>query len=323
MTSRRRSLGATVVALAIAATVGCGPAPTPVSTAQPPPCPTFGSTEPASGPPPGGGSLITHLRNVQVQASACVDEVAFLFTGAAPGWSVGFESELASSLAVRLEPASGSDRWPGADRAVYDGPSILTPVEPSGVLRVRQVTDTGTVTSWAIELPFRRPFEVVRRDEQLVIRLPVASRRATRCAVPGTDLSVGYPSEWFAELGDRWACRYFDPAPFVVHPATDDFRWSVTVQPADAPAPVVLERMLGTTGEVVAGPAIVGGLPATVLDVVEGGEGLLPAGFGYRVYVVATSGPALVIMGAASPPGAQVLLDRRATDRIAERVRAG
>ena len=324
MTDRRRSVGAAVVALAIAATMGCGPGPASTPTSQPPPCPVFGSTEPASGPPqPGGRSPLSHLRNIQVQGSACVDEVAFLFTGSVPGWSVAFDGALTASLAVRLEPASGSEHWAGSDRAVYDGPSVLTPAAPSGVLQVRQVLDTGTVTRWLITLPYRRPFEVVTRDEQLVIRLPATSRRSTRCVVSGTDLSVGYPSEWFAELGDRWACRYFDPAPFVVHPATDDFRWSVTVQLADAPADVVLDRMLRASGDVVARPTQVGGLPATVLDVVEGGDGLLPAGFRHRAYVVSRGGPALLIMGAAAAPGAMVLVNQRDVDRIAEQVRAG
>lgn len=320
MNHGRRSAGVAVLALVIGALAGCGAAPTPTSMSTP--CPVFGSTEPASGAPGlAPPTSVARLRNVQVQGSACVDEVAFLFAGGVPGWSVAFDGPLAARLAVRLEPASGSEHRAGVDRAVYDGPSVLTPAAPSDVHEVREVFDTGTVASWAIDLPYRRPFEVVTRDEQLVIRVPAVRHRPTRCAVPGTDLSVGYPPEWFAELGDRWACRYFDPAPFVVHPATDDFRWSVTVQLADAPADVVLDRMLRASGAVVTRPTQVGGLPATVLDVVESGEGLLPAGFRRRAYVVRTSGRAVLILGAAAPPGPGVVLHRRAVDRIAEQVR--
>lgn len=331
---------AAIAAFAVATVAaGCGSASTSSPTTSPPAaCPTFGSTADASGPVAVTRSpAIALLNNVQVQASGCVDELSFLFLGGLPGWSVGYRDgpltedpsgvvvQVAGTahLVVRFQPAAGVDLGQGQPVTVYDGPTDMRPSAPSGVAELRRLGDFESVTSWAIGLDGRRPFQAVVRGDRLVIRLAAAIPRPTRCRLGAAGVSIGYPAEWYGEFSDRWACQYFDPAPFVVHPATNDFRWAVTVEAADGPAARVVARAASGTAHVTSHPARVGGLAATVLDVTESGQGLLPRGFSYRMYVVDTGPRALTITGAAAPPGSPPAASRANVDRFAELVQPG
>ena len=219
---------------------------------------------------------------------------------------------------MRLEPASGVDLSADSARPVYDGPTTVRPSRPSGVTEIVRAGDFEAVTTWIVGLPARRPFEVVERDEQLVIRMAADAPRATGCSLAGAPLRIGYPGEWYAELSDRWACQYFDPVPFAVYPSTNDFRWQVTVVLADAPAAVVLDRLDADDSKVITSATRVGGLPATRVDVTETGSGMLPPGWGYRMYVIATDGNALTITGAAAGSGAGIASNARDVDTIAD-----
>ncbi|HET9731572.1 MAG TPA: hypothetical protein VFP54_02750 [Acidimicrobiales bacterium] len=220
-------------------------------------------------------------------------------------------------LVVRFQPASGVDLSVDPPQTTYDGPSDMAPAKPSAVAEVRRLGDFEGVNTWAIGLAERRPFEVVARSDQIVVRLAAAGVRATTCDSTGTRLRVGYPPGWYAELSARWACRYFDPQPFVVLPATDAVNWAVTAQPADAPAPAVISR-LSAGASVQSHPTVTAGLPTTVLDVTEKGDGMYPAGYTYRVYVVATSPDAFTVMSSPAAPGPAAQRNRDAVDRLAE-----
>jgi hypothetical protein len=275
------------------------------------------------------------LRNVQVQASGCVDEVSFLFNGGMPGWSVAYADppftedpsgepvtvEGAAHLAIRLEPASGVDLSQAQPVQTYSGPSSVQPAAPSEVAEVRRLGDFEAVTTWVIGLPERRPFEVVVRAEQLVVRVLAPAPRDTRCQLADAGVTVGYPADWYAELSDSWACTYFDPQPFAVYPQTDDIRWVATVQAADVGAAEVVARMESSDAEVTKTETQVGPFGATVLDVIESGNGERPAGDRFRMYVVDTGARALTIGGAAAPPGAQADANQAAVDEIASLVR--
>lgn len=301
-------------------------------------CPGFGSLGPASGTARlARRPAVALLRNVQVQASGCVDEVAFLFRGGVPGWSAHYQrSGLvedpsgrpvalagAAHLVVRLSPASGVDHAGTRPAPVYDGPTLLHPARPSAVVALRQIGDFEAVTTWAIGLPDRRRFAVVRRPDQLVVRIAAPSRRVTRCALAGTRLTVGYPSSWFTELSDRWPCRYFDPHPFVILPATDAFSWAVTVSRAATSAAAVAasERSAGTVVRQFS--TRVAGFPATVLDLKTSGYGLYPAGWRYRLYVVNTGTRAVTIASTAAAPGSRATANATAAAEIAALLRRG
>jgi hypothetical protein len=330
-TATSTSTGATTTTTAAAGSTTTAATSTTTSAA----CGAFGSTERAAGEaalaaPPAPALLL----NVQVQASACVDEVSFLFARGMPGWSVEYRDPPfaqdpsgepvgvagASHLVVRLEPAAGVDLTQAQPIQTYDGPDAVRPVAPSSVAEVRKLGDFESVTSWVVGLPEERPFEVVVRGEQLVVRVLAPAARATSCEVPELGTTIGYPLDWYAELSDTWACQYFDPQPFAVHPHTDDVRWAATVQAADAGAAAVVARVESGDAQVTKQATQVGAFPATVLDVVESGSGALPAGFRYRMYVVDTGDRALMIVGASSPPGAQAEANAAAVDLIASLV---
>ena len=324
----RTRQGAAIVLLALVAACGAPRHGQPSGTTS---CPVEGSVRSAVGPPSVNRSpAVALLRNVQVQASGCADEVSFLFWGGTPGWSVGYqdgplhtgasgavvEAPGAAHLVVRLDPASGADTSGTGPHPTYDGPPAVTPAPPSAIARVQRLGDSESVSTWAIGLPSVRPFDVVVRGEQLVVRVIAPTRRTTRCQLAGTRVTVGYPSDWYAELSDRWACRYFDPSPFVVYPATDALSWAVSVEPADAPAPEVVARM--TNGaHVVRRETRVAGIPATLLDVTASGAGLYPDGYESRAYVVASTPNAVVVFGTPAPPGALADRNRAATERMA------
>ena len=330
-----------VVAALLLVGVSCGRSSTPTTapstttaTRAGAECSRFGGTTDLS-----GASAVTRapaialLRNVQVQTSACVDEVAFSFMGGLPGWSIGYANGPLTedpsgrpvsvtgdaALVVRFEPAAGVDLAQDQPVVTYDGPTAMTPPDPADVVELRRLGDFEAVTSWALGLRDKRPFEVVARDEQLVVRVAAHARRATRCGLPDSGVTVGYPADWYVELSDRWSCQYFDPAPFIVHPATNDFRWAVTVQVADVNAEGVLARM--SSEKLSTRATEVAGAPATVVDVVSDGRGLLPAGYTFRMYVVDIGPRALTISGASSPPGPRVEVNRAAVDRIAAMVK--
>ncbi|HEY4633017.1 MAG TPA: hypothetical protein VIH00_03785, partial [Candidatus Limnocylindrales bacterium] len=62
----------------------------------------------------------------------------------------------------------------------------------------------------------------------------------------------------------------------------------------------------------------VGGLPATRVDVTETGTGMLPSGWGYRMYVVDTGGNALTITGAAAGSEVGIASNAQDVDAIAD-----
>ena len=321
--------------------VGCGsaasPGSRPTTTVAPPTtaaaCPRFGSEGAASGGSVGAPPGSVLLRNVQVQASACVDEVAFLFWKGTPAWSAGYqEGALAldpsgqpavvagdAHLVIRFEHASGTDQSATPPQPGYDGPTDLSPGAPGGLAQIRRLGDFEGVLTWALGTA-RRPFEVVTRADQVVVRMAALAPRETRCVSPGSAVHVGYPADWYAELSPRWACRYFDPAPFVVLPATDSTTWSVTAAPADAPAATVVARM-AAGDSVRSHQARVAGVGATVVDVTTTGAGLYPAGWVFRMYVVDTTPTAFVITSRAAPAGAQADRYRAEADRIASMLR--
>jgi hypothetical protein len=271
------------------------------------------------------------LSNVQVQTSGCVDEIAFSFIGARrPAWSVGYVDgpfsadpsgrplEVAGTafLRVRLEPASGVDLSGSEAREIYDGPTAMRPGQPSDVQAVVRLGDFEAVTTWVIGLPGKRPFDVVTRDEQLVVRVSAPRPRVTRCVLAGSPLTLGYPAGWFAELSDRWACQYFDPQPFVVHPSTNDFRWSVTAQVTDAPAATVLSRWGEDDSTVIRTSTTVAGFAATRLDVTASGNGMLPAGWRFRMYVVDAGPRAVTLTGAPSGDATTIARNAAAIDAM-------
>ena len=300
-------------------------------------CPAFGSAGASSGRPAVEPSGVVLLRNIQVQASACVDEVSFLFWKGTPTWTAGYqEGSLsldpsgqpatvpgAAHLVLRLRRASGVDVSVNPPHPSYDGPTEMAPGAPSGVVGIRRLGDFEAVATWAVGLADRRPFEVVTRRNQLVLRMASPTPRVTRCTTPGSPVSIGYPSGWFAELSPRWSCRYFDPGPFVAYPATDAMDWAVTAEAADAPAATVVSRLVSPGGTVQPHRARVAGLEAMVMDVTTTGQGLYPPGYGYRIYVLPTSPTAFVISSRPSPSGPEAGRSRSAADRIASLVRTG
>lgn len=314
------------------------PAATSTTTEAPADCDPFGSLAERTAP-----AAVTRepkvalLLNVQVQASACVDEVAFTFAGGVPGYTIGYrEGPLtedpsdrpmdvagAAHLVARFEPASGFDLSVDQAPQIYDGPMAMRPPAPSGIADLQRMGDFEAVTSWVAGVDERRPFEVVTRDDQLVIRLPAPAPRETRCRVDDAGFTVGYPAGWFVELSDRWRCRYVNPEPFAIYPGNDDVRWAVTVQLADVDAASFLQRLEGGTGleRIEKAAAEVAGRKATILDLTENGEGMLPAGFQSRMYVVDAGEKALTIMGRAASAGPAVATNRAAVDTIAEAIR--
>ena len=300
------------------------PAPsTTTSTPPVPSCPSFGSFEPRSGRAVlSGEQPLALLVNVQAQASACVDEVAFTFHGGLPAYSVGYRSgPTGNELVTRFEPASGVHP---EGHAIYDGPTTMRAKAPSGVVELRRLGDSDRVLSWSIELAERRPFEVVARDEQLVVRLAPATPRETRCTEEG-GFTVGYPATWFAELSDPWACGSFHREPFVIRPGTDDVRSSVNVERLDVDAASYLDRLATSSGiaRQSRSSATVAGRPATVVDIVTDDQQPVPAGFVYRLYVVDAGPRALLISGDPAPDGPAGAQRRAEVDAIAMDVRQG
>ncbi|HET6810775.1 MAG TPA: hypothetical protein VFH50_07190 [Acidimicrobiales bacterium] len=336
MASRRQWRRVFITAIVVGALAGCGaatPSGSPPTTTAPPTtvagCPRFGSTT-ASGQPAVRPSGLVLLRNVQIQASACVDEVSFLFWKGTPSWSTGYQDGAltldpsgqpapvpgTAHLVIRFQHASGTDLSVSPTQQAYDGPTEMTPGAPSALAGLRRLGDFEGVVTWALGLPERRPFEVVTRGDHIVVRVGAATPRATSCDASGSGLRVGYPTDWYAELSTRWACRYFDPAPFVVYPATDATDWAVTVATAEAPAASVVSRT--TAGATTRSHQTrVAGLATTVLDVTTTGPGLYPPGWVFRMYVVDTIPTAFVITSRAAPAGAQADRYRAAADRIA------
>ena len=306
----------------------------PAATAR---CTPFGTTAGARGPARVTRTpAVALLRNVQVQASTCVDEVAFLFRGGTPAWSARYErgplvedpsgrtATVAGSahLVLRLRPAAGVDLSSSRPAPTYDGPAKFRPAAPSAVAEVRRLGDFEATMTWAIGLPRRWRFRVVtRHGDQLVVRIAAPAPRATRCDVPGTAARAGYPHGWFTELSPRWPCRFFAAAPFVVFPASDVTTWAVTVSQAATAAPKVVAATRASGRVVHSRTARVAGLGATVLDVVTSGRGLYPAGYRYRVYVVATRPRALLVYSAPGPPGRRTDAAQAGADRIASLLR--
>jgi len=300
------------------------------TTAAPATCNAFGGFDQSVGAAKPGDRPVALLSNVQVQASDCVDEVAFDFAGGTPGWTVAYvdppftldpsdrPAVVAGNafLRVTLRPASGVDLSASEPHQLYDGPTSMTPPLPSGIESVVELGDFEAVTTWVVGLPERRPFEVVQRDEQIVVRLAAPTPRVARCELPNAPLTLGLPAGWYAELSDRWACQYLHSSPFVVHPATNDFRWLVTAQVADVAAAEVLGRMRSGDDRIASTSTTVGGLPATRLDVTAGGSGLFPDGWRYRMYVVDTGANATTFTSAAAAPGPGVATSLAAVDGI-------
>lgn len=320
---------------------GGGPTSSTTTTAPPttaaPSCPSFGSTAARSSSavavtrvPP-----IALLRNVQVQASDCVDAVSFLFWGGMPGWSVSYRSgplsldpsgktvavEGAAHLVVRFAPASGVNLSRPSAALIYDGPTEIHPPAPSGLRELRQLGDFEAVTSWVVGLPTERPFQVATSRDHLVISFPAPSPRASRCLLASAGVSVGYPARWYAELSPRWACRFFAPHPFAVLPATDAVNWTVTVRREPRSAQQVVSDAVASGSVVQRSTTTVAGYKATVLDITESGQAMAPAGSSYRMYVVWLGSNALVLQStAARPNSALAQFNKAAVDRIAQLV---
>lgn len=277
------------------------------------------------------------LVNVQVQASACVDEVAFTFLGGLPSFTAGCRDgpftedpsdrpmDVAGTahLAVRFDPASAFDLASDDAHQHDDGPNAMRPPAPSGIADLQRIGDFEAVLSWVAGVAERRPFEVVTRDDQLVVQLPAPAPRETRCPAEGGGFTVGYPPTWFVELSDRWACRYFHADPFVIYPGTNDIRSSVTVQRSDLDAAGYLARTEGGSGfaRLTKTAGEVAGRPATIVDVITDDQGLLPAGFTCREYVVDTGAGALTIQGQWVRDGEATARHRAEVDAIALAVR--
>jgi hypothetical protein len=301
------------------------------TTAAPAPCTTFGGLDASVGRARPVDQSVSLLSNVQVQASDCVDEVAFDFAGGTPGWTVTYvdppftldPSDLPAEvpgkafLRVTLRPASGVDLSSPEPRQIYDGPTAMTPPAPSEVESVVRLGDFEAVSTWVIGLPEARPFEITQREEQIVVRIAAPAARSVRCDLAGSPLTVGLPAGWYAELSDRWACQYLHPAPFIIHPGTNDFRWLVTAYVADVNAAEVVARMRASGDERITTTATtVGRRPATRLDVTASGEGMLPAGWRYRMYVVDTGARATVFLGESAGPGPRVEANAGALDSV-------
>jgi hypothetical protein len=135
--------------------------------------------------------------------------------------------------------------------------------------------------------------------------------------VDGPSLTAGYPPGWFADLtGDR-TCRYFGPSPFVVHPGTDSSDWAVAVERADVAAAAVVDRMRTGRAATTITETKVAGRPATRIDVVSDGAGMLPAGYEFRMYVFDAGDRAIVVTGTAAPAGEKAAANRDGADTIA------
>jgi hypothetical protein len=290
-------------------------------------CAAVGGFAAASGSADLTAAGITHLSNVQIQASDCLDEIAFLFEDGAPEWSVEYVegpfSEDPSDrpvdvpgvafLRVTFRQASGFRSTEQGAKPVYDGPSAMRPPAPSGLSSVVRLGDFEAVTTWVIGLPDRRPFEVVRRTrhlpggepyrEQVVVRVAPARPRDGTCSLAGSPLDVVNPAGWFVEMSDRWPCRYFDPAPFMIFPATDALSWRVTAAVAEVPADAYLEQLRGGDDELVVTDTTVAGLRARRVDIVSGDMGLGPAGQLSRMYIVDTGERATILRGGLAYPG--------------------
>jgi hypothetical protein len=324
-----------VGALAASVLAACSSSPTsgPTTTTTKPPavCSRIGNTARSTGASTlARTTQVALLRNVQVQASSCVDEVAFLFSGGTPSWTATYHSgELTldpsgmpvvvagrAHLVLTLRPAAGSI----GSTPTYDGPTVMSPVAPSGIAEVHRIGDFEGVTRWVIGLSHRRPFEVVTRHDQLVVRLPAGSPRRTRCIVPGAGVSVGYPAGWYAELSPRWACHLFATRPFPVIPASDATTWAVSVERPPESAAAYLASITASASAVTHS-ARVAGQPATRVDLTTSGTGMLPAGYHFRVYVVATAPRAIVISGTPERSAARVAANREEVDQIAALVR--
>ena len=155
------------------------PAPTTIPPTTPPTPPTTApavracpteqvDTNPMSGGP-SGRTEDAVLVNVQIQTSACVDEVAFSFRGA-PDWTVEYQSapimlqpqgepvdvDGAAFLVVRFDHSD-------AGRAGYTGPQQLRAGPLSHVTEVRMTQDFEAVLTWVIGLDARVPFGVEER----------------------------------------------------------------------------------------------------------------------------------------------------------------
>lgn len=338
----RRRPSAVLLAVALVATVltvPVGPASAAGSPGWPlrgAPCPQAGSTRTSSGP-----STVTRsprvalIRNVQVQAGGCADVVEFLFWGGVPGWSVAYQRGRLRfdpsgrparvpgrvHLVVPLSPASGTDPVTGA--AVYGGPPAMRPARPSAVRGLRRLGDFEAVTTWAVGLPSRRPFAVRVASGRLVISVAAPSPRPRRCLLRQAHLRPGYPPGWFADLTPEWACGYFGPRPFPIVPNSDAFTWTETVETTTLPPAEVVAAAL-RNGGLRRRSTCVAGYPATVLDVtVPDNAPFLPAGYRYRLYVVAARPHTVLIQSVPVPPGPAVQRTRRAVDQVAHLTRRG
>jgi hypothetical protein len=326
--------------------------PTPTTSTAPPAaatCASFGGLDATEGEGVPGTRAIPFVVNVQVQASDCVDEVAFLFHGGTPDWSVGYadgpftdpasrpvEVEGQAFLRVTLRSASATQ---GLDPDIVglDGSASLRPAAPSGVSSVVQLGDVEDVTTWVIGLPAERAFEVLRRDDpafdgndsaQVVVRIAAEAGRVPRCAIRHTPFEVVYPPGWFAELAgvndtDAHfnACRFFDPQPFITE-RNDHIRGRVSVWLRDLPA-VACDEPSGEIGssKLACVDTTVAGLPARRFDFVTTEEAMAPAGLVHREYVV-DIGERRVVFGVAdAPPGPEAAGNAATLDDFVTRVR--
>jgi hypothetical protein len=276
-----------------AATPGPSVAPTTVPpTTVPPttvPAPTCAALDGADGSAKSGSgsaAVPTPLVNVQVDASDCVDEVSFLFSGDMPGWSVSYQpgpltlepsgqpvdAPGSTFYVIRFQPASNSG-------GTYAGSTDIRPVAPSAVGQVVLLQDFEGVMTWAIGVDAQVPFRVVTRDGVIAVQLAsVASPRATTCTNVAAHAQFAVPAGWFVDATpDTFGCATFAAEPFTIIPNTDGpFPFGGMGLQAASSGPNTTETVISTRDTTVDGRA------ATVTEVEATGGGLFPAG--YRSY---------------------------------------
>lgn len=292
-------------------------------------CPRFGSTAGEHGAGKVSSSSQTALlRNVQIQATSCADEVRLLFSGGVPGYSVSYRTGAlyadpsgqpvrvggAFHLVIRLSPASGVDLTGTMPHITYDGPTTLDPRRPSGVVEMKRLGDFESVLTWAVGVSSREPFGVTARGDQFVIRLSPNRPRNNRCALSDAPLTAGYPAAWYTELSNRWPCQYFNRVPFSIQPSSDAMPWSVTIERSSHSASKTVAGLRKDSSSVHSSSTSIAGYSTTVLDVTTSGKAMYPSDYVFRAYVIALRGNALVVQSTPGPPGPPN--DRRRADAL-------
>ncbi len=315
---------------ATGATVPTTPAPPTTTSAVA--CSPSGATDRQHGTgqlsnPPNSTVLI----NVQVQASDCVDEVGFSFSGGTPDWTAEYQAgpfsdsprgervavEGNAFLVVQFSHAAGTpELTPGMTSPGRD----LHPGSPSGVLEVVRTQDFEGELTWIIGLDARRPFQLIEPTQgQLVVRLPAARSRPMSCTSDPGHFRIDVPNGAFVELSDDFRCRVFGTQPFLV------------IRNSDAPVPISVSpgqpwdwsSPPGQTSvaRISTRSTTIDGRATTVLEGEYNGVGFSPAGTRFYLYEIQW-GPGLVLhIDTIGKPGAEHDANKLAVDAIAASAR--